>query len=54
MHYALMASKTHRANILRDKFTHVGVGYAKDCDLAVEFFGGPSSDSSEVALLKSN
>jgi len=39
VHAQLMASPSHRANILRREFGAVGIGSA--CDITVELFGGP-------------
>ncbi|MDO8514230.1 MAG: CAP domain-containing protein [bacterium] len=37
---SLMASPEHKANIMNPNFTNMGVGYAQDCNLVVELFGG--------------
>ncbi len=38
IHAQLMASRGHRANILRREFGAVGIGHA--CNITVELFGG--------------
>lgn len=42
IHAALMASPTHRANIVSSKYQYVGFGH--DCDITVELFGGVITD----------
>ena len=37
---ALLASPTHRSNILDPHFTKVGFGYSEKCQLTVELFAG--------------
>ena len=37
---SLIASPEHKANIMNPNFTNMGVGYAQDCKLVVELFGG--------------
>lgn len=40
VHKALLASPTHKANIVNQHFTDMGLGYDPDCQLTVQLYGG--------------